>query len=1051
MALFKEGDKVLHVDSKEHGFIVTVKPARRGGHQNYLVSWGDHEELEQECDLQPDCNISDAFVRCQNLIFDSYLDFSKRNTTYKIKNSNNSTISSLKASKTLFRAYQFKPLMKFLNSPNRRLLIADEVGLGKTIEAGHIMLELKARHQLGNVLVVCPVSLQNKWKDELHEKFALNFTVFEDLGDLVDRLRTSQGQVKAIINYEKVQINRTKGAGMDVENKLLKYLQEQDTKFGLVLCDEAHKLRNTNKTHHGAQLLLRSADAAIFLTATPVMLNTENLYNLLHLLDPERYGNFQVFDNLLRENTPFVHALTELNAGVPMRNIVEKLRNAEVGQVFYIGDKSFSFGKRTIDERFKDSLLYQRIIQRMTEEVDTNELRAKVQYDLSNMSVMNNVFSRTRKREVTTDLSLATRKPHPCIVKLTNEEQKEYDAVIDQYEEENSYEWYGQRNLYQRAALGLIQKKRMIASSVYAYLNKEDALDRGVDQYANCKDSKVEELKRIINEVFSHGTKKLIIFTLFHQTIKYLTIRLKAMGYGVVSIYGPTKNRHEVLKDFKTNPNIHILLSSEVGSEGLDMQFCNSMVNYDLPWNPMVVEQRIGRIDRFGQKSPVVNIYNMIVKGSIQEDIYVRLLDRIGIFRGSIGDMEAILDAEVEKEGRGTRTIQQMYDSMEKALYCSNLTAEERQNRIAEVERAIENVKEETRRLEKELTNSLTNDSYFRNEINRILRNNSYVTEIEIQNYLKMIIQDCLTTCNLEDKGNEVYEIKVPKSQSRILHNFLTANQPSGEENDIAFRQFKMRMDDSEQLLVTFSQKVAYENRSVEYLNVYHPIVIASLNYFLKSENPDQKTFSFPVYEDDKVKNGEAYLMGVYQFTTVRDVHGTQVMTETLKPFVYDINNGSLITNQEKVDHIYGLTQTEGLLKDISYDDLTTEVIESMSEEFVIAVSDEKKYQKKELLLQINNEKQQNISQTKAYYESRRRAIKGTISDYKNKLMMAEIMNDDKAIKDATMQINTNTGRLQKVDNEEQEQIALINNVPDPNIKTKLISISFIKIICQEL
>ena len=114
MALFKEGDKVLHVDSKEHGFIVTVKPPRRGGHQNYIVSWGNRQELEQECDLQPDCDISDSFERCQNLIFDSYLDFSRRNTTYKIKNSNNSTISSLKASKTLFRAYQFKPLMKFL-------------------------------------------------------------------------------------------------------------------------------------------------------------------------------------------------------------------------------------------------------------------------------------------------------------------------------------------------------------------------------------------------------------------------------------------------------------------------------------------------------------------------------------------------------------------------------------------------------------------------------------------------------------------------------------------------------------------------------------------------------------------------------------------------------------------------------------------------------------------------------------------------------------------------------------------------------------------------
>ena len=104
MALFKEGDKVLHVDSKEHGFIVTVKPPRRGGHQNYIVSWGNRQELEQECDLQPDCDISDPFERCQNLIFDSYLDFSRRNTTYKIKNSNNSIISSLKASNSAFVA-----------------------------------------------------------------------------------------------------------------------------------------------------------------------------------------------------------------------------------------------------------------------------------------------------------------------------------------------------------------------------------------------------------------------------------------------------------------------------------------------------------------------------------------------------------------------------------------------------------------------------------------------------------------------------------------------------------------------------------------------------------------------------------------------------------------------------------------------------------------------------------------------------------------------------------------------------------------------------------
>lgn len=1050
MALFKEGDKVLHVDSKEHGFIVTVKPPRRGGHQNYIVSWGNRQELEQECDLQPDCDISDPFERCQNLIFDSYLDFSRKNTTYKIKNSNNSIISSLKASKTLFRAYQFKPLMKFLNSPNHRILIADEVGLGKTIEAGHIMLELKARKQLGNVLVICPISLEKKWQEELREKFALNFTVYEDVPTLIEDLRYKPSMVKAIINYEKIRVKKGKSNSKD-DDSLVQFIMEQNTKFGLILCDEAHRLRNKETLQYkGAEMIIPSADAAVFLTATPVMLNTENLYNLLHLLDNEKYTNYQVFDNLLKENTPFVHALTELNAGLPMKKIAQKLRNEEVSQVYYINDRPYYFGTKTIEERFGSFPLYQRIMHRMTEEEDTKPLRAKVQFDLSNMSVMNNVFSRTRKREVTTDLSLATRKPHPRIIKLTNDEQLEYDNVIDEYIERNSWEdSWGDKNLFQGAALGLIQKKRQIASSVYAYLNDEESLDQGIDEYCDCTDSKVEELKSIIKEVFENGQKKLIIFTLFHKTLKYLEIRLKSLGYGCVSIYGPTKNRYEVLKEFKTNPKISILLSTEVGSEGLDMQFCDSMVNYDLPWNPMVVEQRIGRIDRFGQKSPTVNIYNLIVKDSIQEIIYERLLDRIGIFRGSIGDMEAILDAEVERQGRGTRTVQQLYDSMEKTFYCSKLTKEEENRRIAEVAQAIENVKEGTRRLEKELTNSLTNDSYFKNEIDRILRNNSYVTEVEIKNYLTMIIKEHLTTCDLKHVGNEIYEIVVPKSDRRILHNFLTTNQPAGEENEIAFKQFKTSMDDMEHLYVTFDQGVAFENRDIIYLNIYHPIIIACLNYFLKSENEDQKTFSFPIYEDAVLKAGESYLMGVYQLTTTRDVHGTNVKTETLMPFVYSIQTRDLVVSQDKVDHIYSLTQTVGLRKEVSYEELTDDVIGEMSDMFVSAISKEKRLQKDELALQIDNDKQQNILQTKAYYESRRKSLNNIIQEHKNKLLVAEMLNDEKGINDATFQINTNTGRLQKLDKEEQDRIAIIENVPAPSITSKLISISYIKIICS--
>jgi hypothetical protein len=256
-------------------------------------------------------------------------------------------------------------------------------------------------------------------------------------------------------------------------------------------------------------------------------------------------------------------------------------------------------------------------------------------------------------------------------------------------------------------------------------------------------------------------------------------------------------------------------------------------------------------------------------------------------------------------------------------------------------------------------------------------------------------------------------------------------------------------MDEMKHLYVTFNQNVAFENRDIIYLNIYHPIIIACLNYFLKAENEDQKTFSFPVYEDDMIKAGESFLMGVYQLTTTRDVHGSSVKSETLLPFVYALQSHELLDSQEKIDHIYGLTQTAGLQKEVKYNELTEDVIGEMSDLFVAAISKEKKHQKEELTLQIDNEKQQNVLQTKAYFESRRKSFKNILQENKDKLHLAEMMADEKAIKDATFQINTNTGRLQKLDKDEAERISIIENVPAPSISSKLISISFIKVICS--
>ncbi len=199
MTKFNKGDIVINVNTNEKGSVVEVLPKYRGK-QFYDVMVNSQILQCSESNLIADINLSDPFEKLKRGIFSTYETFLQTTTAFKIQNTSLSNISTLKSSKTLFRAYQFKPLLKLLNSTNRRLLVADEVGLGKTIEAGHVMLELKARRELRNCLIVCPISLQRKWQDELIEKFNLRFKIYETMKELVADYR-SQTSVMGIINY----------------------------------------------------------------------------------------------------------------------------------------------------------------------------------------------------------------------------------------------------------------------------------------------------------------------------------------------------------------------------------------------------------------------------------------------------------------------------------------------------------------------------------------------------------------------------------------------------------------------------------------------------------------------------------------------------------------------------------------------------------------------------------------------------------------------------------------------------------------------------------
>ncbi len=1049
MALFSVGSTVILADTNARGLVVEVKPARRG-RQIYRVSFSDGIIDVLEPDLRADFDASDPFDYCKSGLFGSYADFSKINTTFKIQNSNNSTISSLKASKTLFRAYQFKPLLKFLNSPTRRILVADEVGLGKTIEAGHVMLELKARKELRNVLIVCPKSLQHKWKAELIEKFGLDFKIYQTTQDLIDDLSSGAKTVRAIVNYERIRLKESKDDDKEGRQRkkpanLIDYMIENPCRFSMVLCDEAHKLRNSNtQAYKGAEIIMGNTDSALFLTATPVMIDEENLYNLLHLLDSKRYFNYQIFRNRIEENKPFIEALSMLNSNQPLTDIKDKLLGTSVRSRFVNSDEEEIYSSSlSISDIYKDDPLFKEIIDLLGEN-DTPTLRARLQYLISSMSVMNTVFSRTRKREVTMDMSQAERQPHVAKVDLYDNEREEFDKVIEEYKDDNSYvDYWGEEKMTQGGALGLVQKKRQVASSVWAYLNNDADLDKGIDKYANCKDAKIDKILEIIDAVFKRGTKKLVIFALFRKTLKYLAIRLKKAGLNSVIIHGQvsSEDRNKVLHQFKTDDNTQILLSSEVGSEGLDMQFCNSMVNYDLPWNPMVVEQRIGRIDRFGQKAKVVNIYNIIVSDSIQEMIYMRLLDRIGIFKGTVGDMEAILDAPI---GEG-RTIQDVYNKMEKEFFTENLSPEARERKIAEVERAIENEKEHLKHLKEGLSNALTNDAYFRDEINKILYNHAYVTGIELKNYLESVLRLHLTTCTLEETDKDVYEFRIPMSQPTVLRNFLTQyGDETSDENRINLAAFKRKIDGVQGFKLTFDQAVAYEDPTLVYMNIYHPFIMACLKFLTHDDSKTQSVFSYSIKADEILNEGEIYYLGVYRLKTNRQFNADNNESCELLPVLYNVNDDCIVENQQIIDRVFKKSQVDGSEKNASNIAMNDDLIENMRGDFTEFVSSERKRRIEESRKQELSDRLRNVQQTKEYYQARIDGLENIVSEYEYRL---EWCYDDKEKRKLENILRLRRGNVRQLEKERDERLAELNKEISMTVSENILSLNLVTVV----
>ena len=930
---FKIGDEIVDPTSGLNGTIIKVEePVYSYMPYQYevVLSNGKRSRFEEDC-LQRNFDVDDVFALCENRNFANYEDYMIVNTLFKIDNVNSNTISTLRASRTQFKAYQFKPLLKFFASPSKRILIADEVGLGKTIEAGHILLELKARKEFRHAIIVCPKSLREKWQTEMNQRFGIDFTIYggEDsdgnkyptMGDLFKAYESGR-DVRAIVNYERLRYRRPKkedGKDSACKQNLIKLISEKNIQHSVVICDESHRLRNESTLmYNGAEILLSRTDAAIFLTATPVMIKEDNLFYQMHLLDPEKYSDAQIFSNRMSQGRPFVLALSELCAGLELSKIWKRLKDQRVERIVQAETK---FGVITykkdlsVEESFSSDPIYERI-KLLFNADDCPKTRAALQLNLVKMSAIQNEFTRTTKRQIRNELSKVNER-FPCKVSilLTKEEQRIFDQTINEYGEQNAN---GSTNL------GLVQIKRMVSSSVYGYKNKREDLERGIDVFDEKPDAKVNAL---ISEILQPSKsnhmreiKKVIVFAVFTDTLRYLKIRLARQGIKCALIDGSIEDRQAIIDKFRADDEIRVLLSSEVGSEGLDMQFCDTIVNYDLPWNPMVVEQRIGRIDRIGQVADNIYIYNFIVKGSITEDIYERLEQRIGIFKGTIGDLEPILSAPY-KDGQ---SILEAHNNLETLYYRGEITKEQALREEELINQAIAAQRLTIEELSSEMNrNTISMDSYYDEQINLIQKNKAFVTDVELRNLLVKVLSIKETGCSqcfLEESSDDrrIWKLKIPHNlQDRnCLVEFLIRNRPLKSDVLKVYDDFTDRIRGKDELRLTFDQTMANEDRHIIFVNNYSPLILACNEFREKSGFGVKKVFKLElVAEEDRnniLRSGDKFFMLNYQLQiTGSSIENTGTVKE-LCPVVYDIKNEMIVSDDELISSICSLAQDQG-------------------------------------------------------------------------------------------------------------------------------------------
>jgi superfamily II DNA or RNA helicase len=810
----------------------------------------------------------------------------------QILNPGLATLYSLNAARIEFIPYQFRPVLRFIRSERPRLLIADGVGVGKTIEAGLILRELQARRDVKTVLVICPRPLvtERKWQLEM-KRFEERFLHLDGsmlrycIRELDMEGYWPEQYRKVIVPYSLFDEALLYGDQESNKGKRNIGLLNLDPppRFDLVIVDEAHHIRNQNTLRHEAvRFFCDHAEAVLFLTATPIQLGNQDLFVLLKTLRPD----------LILDEESFVH-ITEPNPYI--NSAVDHARRQEDGWKIKVLEEldraaHTSWGESILSHNPK----LRKIRERITQKTIEPEERVRLITDLEELHTLSGIINRTRRRDIG---AFTIRKPETVSVDFLPDQRGLHDHLLEVQAEIFS-RLHGDINV----KFMMTTIRRQAASCLFGLVPfLEEILNRHVDELTwevsedeastlvnetvktlemqiesilvrarnlGSHDPKLDALRKILHDKQLLTNNKIMVFSSFRHTLHYLYHHLKKDGYRLGLVHGGVpdeerimlRNRFEMDRDM--TDCLDILLFSEVGSEGLDYQFCDCIVNYDLPWNPMRIEQRIGRIDRKGQRSRTVAIYNLITPDTVDADIYERCLTRIGVFNHAIGGSEEIL-------GEITREIKNIAESF-------NLSKDDRRKRLQQLAdnkiRLIQE-QEDLEQKQSELFGIQIPQEQMRKEIEDAT--SFWLSPFSVNRLVNVYLQ--------KNYGKEQEFILGEKSLKTLRLSQEIRNKLLHDYHKIPRQSLKINREwegwlkgDDPHLQVTFDSETASRYQVATFIMPIHPLVKQAANSFII----EGKVFTSLRVSTDLIPEGQyGFVIYQWKFLGIREDMALQPVT----------------------------------------------------------------------------------------------------------------------------------------------------------------------------